>query len=434
MTSVLAIDVGTSAVRAQRFDERGREAGELGKRMYVGVNDPGEIVAAVRAAIADAGGADAEAVGVSCFGHSLVPLDDGAKPLTPILGWRDPRALEAARELAQQVDADAVFARTGAPLHPSFWPAKLKWLGGSDAALYVTFAEYLYAELAGIAPRMSVSSASGTGLYNLYTRAWDEELLSVLELDPAKLPAVSDEPAGVWQPALLDGACANLGAGATGEARAAITVGTSCALRRVYETDAPSPRRGLFLYRLDERRVVEGGALSDGGNLFHWLNRTLADDARSLLEHGPDEHGLTFLPFLGGERSTGWRLGARGSVHGLTFETAPRDVRQAALEGIGFRLGAILDLLPEVEDVVATGGVLVKNPEWMQLTADTLGRPVDTGYAEASLRGAAVAALERLGAAPEPAPAGPVFAPRPDRADAYRSARERHRALYEEAR
>jgi gluconokinase len=436
VTQVLALDVGTSAVRAQRFDERCRPAGELGKRLYVGVSDPDEIAAAVRAAIADAGGADGvDAVGVSCFGHSLLPLDAAGKPLTPILGWRDPRAVDATRKLAEKVDADAVFARTGAPLHPSFWPAKLAWLAtrSRDVSIYVTFAEYLYAQLAGAEPRMSVSSASGTGLFNLHTRAWDEELLDVLNLDIARLPPVSDNLTGGWQPALLDGACANLGAGAVGETTAALTVGTSCTLRRVYYTDEPRPRRGLFLYLVGGSRVVEGGALSDGGNLFHWLNRTLAEDHSSLLERGPGEHGLSFLPFLGGERSTGWRLQARGAVHGLTFDTTPRDIRQAALEAIGFRLAAVLALLPEVEEIVATGTVLVRDPEWMQLTADAIGHAIAAGEGEASLRGAAVAALERLGASPDAAELGPRIEPRPELVGDYDAAREQHRRLYEAA-
>jgi gluconokinase len=211
-----------------------------------------------------------------------------------------------------------------------------------------------------------------------------------------------------------------------------LTVGTSGALRVVYETERPQPRPGLFLYRFDERRVVEGGALSDGGNLHAWLQETLRTVEGSLLERGPDDHGLTFLPFLGGERSTGWDPKATGTVHGLTFDTTPRDLRQAALEGIGFRFAAIADLLPEVEHVVATGGALHADREWLQIMADTLARPIRmSGVEEASLRGAAVAILERLGYQPVPAPVGDVFDPRDDRAEAYRSARDRQQRLYE---
>jgi gluconokinase len=212
-------------------------------------------------------------------------------------------------------------------------------------------------------------------------------------------------------------------------------VGTSGAFRILHETERPQPRPGLFMYRLDERRVVEGGALSDGGNLHAWLEATLADASGSLLARSPDEHGLTFLPFLGGERSTGWDPDATGAISGLTFATTPRDIRQAGLEGIALRFAAIADLLPEVEEVVATGGALRSEPEWIQLLADALARPVTASRVEeASLRGAAVATLERLGREAAGAPLGEVFQPREELAWAYRSARERHQRLYKELR
>ena len=160
-------------------------------------------------------------------------------------------------------------------------------------------------------------------------------------------------------------------------------VGTSGALRVLYETDTPQPRPGLFLYRLDERRVLEGGSISDGGNLVSWLERTLAGGGDGpLLDRDPEQHGLTFLPFLGGERSTGWDPDATGAVAGLTFETTARDIRQAALEGVAFRFAAIAHLLPELEEVVATGGALLAAPEWIQLMADALARPVTASAVE----------------------------------------------------
>ena len=95
----------------------------------------------------------------------------------------------------------------------------------------------------------------------------------MLGIGADRLPEISDEPVRGWYPALIDGACSNVGAGCVGHKQAALMIGTSGALRTVYETEHPQPRRGLFLYRLDERRVVEGGALSDGGNLYRWLSR-----------------------------------------------------------------------------------------------------------------------------------------------------------------
>jgi gluconokinase len=437
MTTVLALDVGSSSVRAQCFDERGNAVDELKQARYGG-EDPDEIVHLVREVLARRD-EDADAVGMSCFGHSLLALDAEGRPLTPLLGWRDTRGAAAAEWLCRRVDAVAVHARTGAHLHPSYWPAKLAWLAETQpdvfrrAARFVSFPDYLYARLLDVEPVASLSIASGTGLLDLAGSSWDAELLELLGVGEERLPRLADEPQRQrWYPALFDGACSNLGAGCTGRRRAALMVGTSGALRLLYETERPQPRPGLFLYRVDDRRVLEGGALSDGGNLYGWLNETLAPCEGSFAGCGPDDHGLTFLPFLGGERSTGWDPAARGAVLGLTFASSPLDLRQAALEGVAFRFAAVAALLPEIGELVATGGALLADRDWIQIMADALARPiVASRVEEASLRGAAVATLERLGLRADDAPLGDVFEPRAERAEAYGSARERHQRLYE---
>jgi gluconokinase len=437
---VLALDVGSSSVRAQCFGEGAEAADELKQEKYKG-GDADELVSLVRKVV-DGRDEGVDAVGASSFGHSLLALGRDGRPLTPVLGWRDTRSSGSAEWLRRRVgDPDAVHARTGAPVHPSFWPAKLVWLAEAEpevfrsAARFVSLSDYLYAELLGVEPTTSLSIASGTGMLDLAGTKWDAELLELTGVGEERLPRLAEEPQGAWFPALIDGACSNLGAGCVGKQRGALMVGTSGALRLLYETERPQPRPGLFLYRLDERRVLEGGALSDGGNLHSWLEDTLAEAKGSLLERSPDEHGLTFLPFLGGERSTGWDPTKRGTVHGLTFDTTARDIRQAALEGVAFRFSAIADLLPELEEVVATGGGMLGDPEWTQIMADALARPVIASkVGEASLRGAAVAALERLGCDTGEAALGEVFHPREAMAEAYRSARERQQRLYEELR
>jgi len=191
-------------------------------------------------------------------------------------------------------------------------------------------------------------------------------------------------------------------------------------------------RPGLFVYRVDERRWVQGGSISDGGNLHDWLERTLAEaDTSGIADEPADGHGLTFLTLLGGERSPGWDAHARGAIAGLTFSTTARDLAQAALEGVAYRFAEIAELMPEVREVVATGAALLKNADWTQIVADVLGRPVTaSAVAEGSARGAAVATLERLGETSPEAPLGRVFEPRPDRATIHAAARERQRRLY----
>jgi gluconokinase len=435
---ILALDVGTSSVRAHVFDADARE-GEPARRDYPGESDPVRIVELVREVLEQATGVGPyDAAGSSSFGHSLLALDRAGRPLTPVLGWRDTRSADAADLLLRGLDNAAVHARTGCQIHTSYWPAKLAWLAQEEpevfrsAHRFVSFCDYLYAQLVGREVPTGISIASATGLVDLSTRTWDEELLETLGLDADRLPEISDAPVDGWYPALFDGACSNLGAGCVTRGRAALMVGTSGAIRVVYETDRPQPRPALFLHWVDETRVVEGGSLSDGGNLHYWLNQTLKDATGSLAGRDPDSHGLTFLSLLGGERSPGWHQHAKGAVHGLTFDTTPLDLRQAGLEGVAFRFAEVADLMPRLDEVVVTGGALLRDPDWVQIIADALGRPVTTsGVKEASLRGVAVVVLERLGETPAPAPLGAVVEPRPDKVDVFRAARERQRRLYE---
>jgi len=425
VTRIVSLDVGSSSVRAVAYDETGKaEPGDahIAYRSF----DADELVGHCRAVLAQVGAGDA--VAISCFWHSLLPLDEHDRPLASVLSWRDVAADPPA------LDPDAYHARTGCFLHPSFWPAKIRRLreDGVEAARLVSFADYLLLRLTGEL-RTSVSMASGTGLFDPNALRWDGETLEALALDPERLPPVSDEPVAGTYPALGDGACSNVGAGCVERGRIAVMIGTSGATRAVYPADAATPRPGLFVYRLDERRFCEGGALSDGGNLHAWLRQTLRElDTTGIAEREPAAHGLVFLPFLGGERSLGWDASRRGLVRGLSFATTPLDLAQAALEAVCYRFADVLDALGGVESVVATGGALMASPDWVQILADVLGRPVEVSSAsEGSARGAAVVALERAGIIVESAGTVAVVEPREGRTEIHAAAREEQRRTME---
>jgi gluconokinase len=421
---VVALDVGTSSVRAVAFDESG-EAEPGDAHLAYDSLDADDLVDRCRGVLARVG--EGDVLALTTFWHSLLPLDEHDRPLAPLLTWQQ---LDAR---PPDLDPDAYHARTGAFLHPSFWPAKLQSLRGYGAARYVSFADYLLLKLAGEL-RTSVSMASGTGLFDPNTLTWDAETLDALGVDPAQLPPVSDEPVAGVRPALGDGACSNVGAGCLERGRAAVMIGTSATARVVYAAAQATPRPGLFLYRLDEARFCEGGALSDGGNLLVWLQRTLRDlDTTRLAERPAAAHGLVFLPFLGGERSLGWDASRRGAVRGLTFETTALDLAQAALEAVCYRLADVLAALGDLDSLVATGGGLLGNRGWVQILADVLGRPIElSGVAEGSARGAAVVALERAGMIVPVAATVGVVEPREGRSEIHRAAREEQRAMMEE--
>jgi gluconokinase len=418
MTRVVALDVGSSSVRAVAYGEDGvAEPGDA--HLSYASLDADDLVAACRAVLAQVG--EGDALAISCFWHSLLPLDEHGRPTTPVQTWRDLGGDPP------DLDAAAYHARTGCFPHPAFWPAKLARV---RAARYVSFGDYLFWKLTGEL-RTSVSTASGTGLFDPNRLSWDDATLAAVDVEPGQLAEVSDEPVGAAWPALGDGACSNVGTGCVRRNRAAVMVGTSAAARVVYAAERAEPRPGLFLYRLDDRRFCEGGALSDGGNLHAWLLRTLRewrDD--DLAERPPAAHGLTFLPFLGGERSLGWDASRRGTIDGLSFATTPVDLAQAALEGVAYRLADVLAAIGDLDAVVATGAGLLSNPGWLQVLADVLGRPVEvSGEPEGSARGAAMVGLERLGLPVPAAPVARIVEPRLDRHAIHLVAMEEQRRL-----
>ena len=304
--------------------------------------------------------------------------------------------------------------------------------------------------------------ASATGLLDVAEVAWDEEVLAAVDVDAGALPEISEAPldglrgrwaerwpalAGLpWFPSVGDGACSNLGCGAATKERAALMVGTSGALRVAWRGDAVEVPEGLWCYRAGGGRLLMGGALSNGGNVVAWLRETLrlpedpAEVERAIAAMAPLASGLTVLPLLAGERGPTYADDAHGAIAGLALATGPLEIFRAALEGVALRFALIEDILddalPGVEEVLATGGGLGHSPAWRQIMADALDRPVTESLVEeASTRGAALLALEALGELDSlealPAPTGETLAPDPDRAAAYREARERQRALFD---
>ncbi|HEX8749342.1 MAG TPA: gluconokinase, partial [Pyrinomonadaceae bacterium] len=387
----------------------------------------------------------------------------------PVLGWADTRAVREAEELRRSFDERSIHARTGARFHPSYWPAKLLWLKRTRPEIYLaatrwmSFSDFLWLRLFGKA-EASVSMASGTGLFRLRSCQWDEELCRGLGLSPEQLPAVAEkdnsfnllagEYAGRWPalsgarwfPAVADGAANNIGAGCTSPERMALMVGTSGAMRLVYQGEPPEKLpQGLWCYRADRSRVVLGGALSDGGGLWAWMNEALRvgadeqerEEALAIME--PDAHGLTVLPFWAGERSTGWCGLARGAILGLSMHTRPTEILRASMEAVAYRFAFIAEALHEFAPgatLVASGGALQASNTWTQIISDALGRTLElTGAEESSSRGAVLLALEAsdkiksIGEARVPAER--VIEPDMIRHEVYKRGRLRQQQLYQ---
>jgi gluconokinase len=474
---ILALDIGTSSTRTALHDERAeRIPGTTAQQPYALITsadggaelDPPVLLGAVQHCLEQTlrawrvdpalHGRPIAAIGASCFWHSLLGCDARGSAITRIVTWADARCREDAAALRKKFSEKQVHARTGCMLRASYWPAKLRWLRRvgarkfSAAKMWMSPAEWLQLTLTGEA-HCAPGMATGTGLFNPQKLAWDADLLAACEIDSGLLRPLSDEPTPVagrlaaqfpelkgvpWYPAIGDGAASNLGSGATRSGLAAINVGTSAALRVMRDSGPAQAPFGLFCYRVDARRFLVGGAVSNAGNLRAWSVRELRlpDDTalETELERRPGpEHGLVVLPFWTAERSPSWNEEATGSIHGITQHTTALDLLQAITEASYHRLALICDSVLATEKgvprFIVSGGIQ-RSPSSLQRLAEVLGHTVyPNDEMEASIRGAAILALERLGyPAPEPQ-IGRAVRPRGRYVKAYAAEREKQRAL-----
>jgi gluconokinase len=479
---ILALDIGTSSVRAALYDPRGRVLPETfvkNERVVEMTDDGGaeisakeafsQVVAAIDDVLKKSSFHQIEYVAASCFWHSLIGVDAQGEATTPVFTWAETRPAKYVQTLRDQLNEPEIHNRTGARFHSSYWTAKLLWLQKERkeifkrTAKWLSFSDFAALKLFGEA-KTSVSMASGTGIFDIRRNVWDADLLKLLKIKRENLPEIVRKDSDTfqlnakykkrwanlknagWFLAIGDGAANNIGAGCVRAEKAALMIGTSGAMRVAYKGEIPEKiPNGLWCYRIDRQRVITGGALSDGGGLFRWLkdnlklNGTNDEIEAEIARRAPDGHGLTFLPFLAGERSTGYHEAARGACLGLKSATDAIDIVQAALESVAYRFAEIYDQLNEVleiKQIIASGGALRESPVWTQIICDTLAQKMslpDTH--EASSRGAVLLALESIGKIEDisdlKTPEGTKFNFDKKRHATYQKARERHKKFYD---
>ena len=476
--TLLVIDLGSSSVRALLFEDGARLIPNAicsrGHNFRTGNDgradaEATELRTLIEACLDDIlthPAADSiRAIGMASFAGNWLGVDAEGNACTPVYTYADSRARVQIPALKERLggDAEAYRQATGCILHPAYLPAQYAWLRATDPAREARIHRlcdiggYLYRHWFAREAPMSYSIASWTGLFDSRAGCWHDEytermvggglrdkLPRVADFD-ATQRRLSDDYARRW-PALRDmpfylavgdGAAANVGSGAVDADHIALTIGTTSALRVVKPVERVPA--GLWRYLVQAGMPLVGGATSEGGNVFQWAIDAMRLDAEAVsaaLEvRGPDQHGLTVLPLLAGERSPGWHPDASGAIHGLRRNTGGLDILQAQMEAVAMRLSIIFEALnaPGCR-VMAGGGALRSSPIWARMIADAFDAPIHLlDEAEITARGVALLLRQRLDGIALDADAprvSRILRPKGRHVSAFRAARERQLDLY----
>ena len=482
----LGIDVGTTAVKALVVDDLGAVVGEAESPLEVSVPMPGwaeqnppdwwqGTIGAVRTACAQASVREVKAIGLSGQMHSSVLLDKSDRVLRPAILWNDVRTTAQCRFITDSVGIDGLRRLVGNPALEGFTAPKLLWMRDEEPHLFDLARTVLlpkdYVRLLMTGEKATEpSDAAGTLLFDVRRSGWSEEMIAALELDPSMLPPVRDstsvtggltaaaaEALGLGQGTPVvgggaDNAAAAVGSGVVGQGALQTSIGTSGAVVAPIEQPRVDPgmRIHSFNHAIADTWYLMGVVLSAGAALS-WFRQVLSGPGGTPLTYDeliaeaadtpPGADGLTFLPYLTGERTPHADSNARGVFAGMHTGHQRGHLVRAVMEGVVFALRDSLELMRglgvDATEAVAVGGG-ARSAVWRQMQADVLSVPVVTvAPSGGAPYGAAVLAAVGSGAFASVKEACQAWItphnrmePNPKVADAYGEAYERYRSLY----
>ncbi|WP_377296717.1 xylulokinase [Rhizobium sp. SGZ-381] len=474
----LGLDLGTSGVKAMLIDANQRVIGSATAAIDVSrphpgwsEQDPADWIRATEEAVAGLkathGAALAAVRGIGLSGHmhgaTLIDADD--KVLRPCILWNDTRSFAEAASL----DADPRFrALTGNIVFPGFTAPKLVWVKNNEPKIFAKVAKVLlpkdYLRLWLSGEHISeMSDSAGTSWLDTGKRAWSDALLSATDLTQAQMPALVEgtaeagrlrpELAAAWgmtQSVVIaggagDNAASACGMGTVAEGHAFVSLGTSGVLFAANGSYLPKPESAVhaFCHALPNTWHQMGVILS-ATDALNWHAKVTGKTAGELsaevgdILHAPT--GVTFLPYLSGERTPHNDAKIRGAFIGLGHETDRTALTQAVMEGVTFAIRDSLEALKSagtrIDRVTAIGGGS-RSRYWLSSIATALGVPVDIpadGDFGAAFGAARLGLIAATGADPLAVCTAPETAetvePVAGLTSAYDTAYHRYRALY----
>jgi glycerol kinase len=441
-----AIDQGTTSTRFMVFDHSGqvvaidqREHEQIYPKPGWVEHDPKEITLRTEQVIeaglgkVSGGAGEISAVGVTNQRETTIVWDrSSGEPIYNAIVWQDTRTDQICNELAADGGQDRFRAKTGLPIATYFSGPKIRWIldnvdgarqraeagellfgnidtwviwnitGGADGGVHVT----------------DVTNASRTMLMNLETLDWDDEILGIIGVPRAVLPAIKAS-SEIYGEAV--GALAGIPvAGDLGDQQAALfgqtcfsvgeaknTYGTGNFLLLNTGNEPVQSKSGLITglgYKIGSQSAVYmlEGSIAITGALVQWLRDNLglitsSADVEALAGTVEDNGGVYFVPAFSGLFAPYWRSDARGAIVGLSRYVNKGHIARAALEATAWQTKEVVDAMNADSGVELTAlkvdGGMVYNELLMQFQADVLDVPViRPTVAETTSLGAAYAA------------------------------------------
>jgi xylulokinase len=411
VTALVGLDIGTTGVKALALSPDGVVTGRAEEEYPLSTprpgwaeQDPDDWVRAADAALRELGGG--KSVGLSGQMHGLVVLDSKQRVLRPAILWNDQRTGPECAEIEERIGLGRLIQLTGNRALPGFTAPKLLWLRRHEPEVFARIAHVLlpkdYVRLRLTGERATdAADASGTLLFDVPRRRWSEEVLEALEIPAAWLPAAYESPYVPAAPGAGDQAAAALGVGVDRPGPLSIVLGTSGVVFAALPGFAADPQARVhaFCHAAPGGWHAMGVMLSAAGSL-RWLRDVLGGTYGELVAEAerwpPGAEGLTFLPYLQGERTPHADPNARGAFVGLTLRHDRGALVRAVLEGVAYGLRDSLELLRGLgveADVGRASGGGARSELWLRIVATVFDLPLERPVVEeGSAYGAALLA------------------------------------------
>lgn len=373
-------------------------------------------------------------ISLSSAMHSVMVMDKNNRPITSLITWADTRSGDIAQRIRKLPEAENLYQTTGTPIHSMTPLCKITWLKENTPEIFaaafkfISIKEFIWYKLFKVY-EIDYSTASATGLFDIQHLKWNDFSLQLCGIKTSQLSEIVPtdflrkgidssiaSTLNISSETLFcigasDGCLANVGSYAVEKGTAALTIGTSGAVRiaspkPIFDFDSMS-----FNYLLDVKTFICGGPVNNGGNVVDWLFEAILNNAHptnedyknlfKIIDTTPaGSKGLIFLPYLFGERAPVWDEKSSGIFFGIKSSHTHAFFLRATLEGICYSMNQVLEIVESSTEKIVqlnVGGGFIHSKTWMQILADITGKKLAVIESEdSSAIGAALINMKAL--------------------------------------